>query len=197
MKIRDGYDNFRNEQFPQHKELFAELGSGQSPEVMFVTCSDSRIDPNLITQTLPGELFVIRNAGNLVPTRKASGVAATLEYGVKVLKVRHIVVCGHSHCGAVSAALAPPESLADLPYVAAWLNESGPALPALPAEDKLNVAIEHNVRAQLNNLRSLPFVAEAVTTGELELHGWTYDVESGEIREFCGEGGFKRLTPGA
>lgn len=196
MQIRTGYESFREATFPQHQELFDHLKGGQSPEVMFVTCSDSRIDPNLITQTLPGDLFVIRNAGNLVPTRQASGVAATLEYGVKALKVKHIVVCGHSHCGAVSAALAP-ESLGELPYVAAWLNESGPTLPAdLPEGDgKLNAAVEANVRAQLDNLRSLQFVADAVAAGDLELHGWVYEFESGEIRELNSDGAFHSIAP--
>lgn len=197
MKIREGYEAFRATQYPQHQELFEQLREGQSPEVMLVTCSDSRIDPNLITQTLPGELFVIRNAGNLVPTRQASGVAATLEYGVKALKVKHIVVCGHSHCGAVSAALAP-ESLSDLPYVAAWLEESGPDLPEdLPeGDDRLDAAVEHNVRAQLANLHALPFVQQAVEAGELELHGWVYEFETGDIRQLCEDSGcFESIAP--
>lgn len=189
MKIRDGYNAFRQQSYPEHEDLFKALEQGQSPEVLFVTCSDSRIDPALITKTLPGELFVIRNAGNLVPTREASGVAATLEYGVKALGVKHIVVCGHSHCGAVAAALAP-ESLAELPYVSAWLEESGPTLPdmsATPEDQRLSTAVQHNVLAQLDNLRSLPFVADAIAAGTLELHGWVYTFETGEIAEFNAE----------
>ncbi len=199
MKIRTGYENFRTASFPEHSELFQNLKNGQQPEVLFITCSDSRIDPALITQTLPGELFVIRNAGNLVPTRQASGVAATLEYGVKALGVKHIVVCGHSHCGAVAAALAP-ESLSELPYVAAWLDESGPELPELEdsGEDRLTRAVEFNVLRQLDNLRALPFVADAVASGALELHGWVYHFESGEIFEFDSDNHkFESIAPAA
>ena len=190
MKIRDGYDRFLKNAYPEHAKRFEQLRAGQQPETLFVTCSDSRIDPSLITQTLPGELFVIRNAGNLVPTRQASGVTATLEYGVKALGVKHIVVCGHSHCGAVAAALAP-ESLADLPYVAAWLEESGPQVSGLEGsgDELLNAAVEKNVLIQLENLRNLPFIVDAVNSGKLELHGWVYKFESGEIREYSPESG--------
>lgn len=188
MKILDGYDKFRKDLYPAHADLFDELKGGQQPETLFITCSDSRIDPALITQTLPGDLFVIRNAGNLVPTRQASGVAATLEFGIEVLGVKHLVVCGHSHCGAVAAAL-DPESLTDLPYVSAWLAESGPQVAGLEAGegDRLAAAVEHNVLQQLNNLRSLPFVADALSSGRIDLHGWVYRFETGEIRRYAPE----------
>ena len=184
-KIRQGYRSFYASRLPQHADLFRRLEKGQHPEVLFITCSDSRIDPSLVTQSLPGELFVIRNAGNLVSTRQASGVAATIEYAVRALGVKHIVVCGHSHCGAVAAALAP-ESLGQLPYVAAWLEESGPDLSGMPSSDgdRLEAAVEYNVLSQLDNLRSLPFVAEAIEAGTLELHGCVYRFETGEIFEY-------------
>jgi carbonic anhydrase len=184
MRIRDGYQQFRSSVLPEQSDLFRRLEGGQHPEVLFITCSDSRIDPALITQTLPGELFVIRNAGNLVPTRKGSGEAGTIEYGVRGLGVKHIVVCGHSHCGAVSAALSP-ESLDGLPFVAAWLREAGPDVSALDesAEDRVMAAVELNVRQQLERLRKLPAVAEATQAGKLQLHGWVYRFESGEILE--------------
>jgi len=184
-KIHEGYRSFRATHFPRHADLFRRLEKGQRPEVLFLTCSDSRIDPALVTQTLPGELFVIRNAGNLVSTRRASGVVATIEYAVRVLAVKHIVVCGHSHCGAVAAALAP-DSLEELPYVAAWLDESGPDLSHLTDtdSDRLRGAIELNVLNQLDNLRRLPFVAEAIEAGKLDVHGWVYTFETGEVFEY-------------
>ncbi len=195
MKIRDGFEAFRRQAFPQHAELFELLEKGQKPEVLFVTCSDSRIDPALITQTVPGELFVIRNAGNFVPTREGSGVAATLEYGVRALGVKHIVVCGHSHCGAVAAAL-QPESVTSLPYVASWLKEAGPDLSGVDA-GSMTEAVERNVKNQLDNLRALPFVAEAVEQGTLELHGWVYKFETGEIFEHtAGDDRFVALGDG-
>jgi len=185
MKIRDGYRSFYGSKLAEHEDLFRRLEEGQRPEVLMVTCSDSRIDPALITRALPGELFLVRNAGNLVPARRGSGATGTLEYGVQALGVKHIVVCGHSHCGAVAAALAP-ESLKELPYVAAWLEESGPDLTGFDpgTRDRLTAAVELNVLRQLDNLRALPFVAEAVAAGKLELHGWVYRFETGEILEF-------------
>ena len=184
MKIREGIETFQKNAFPEMAELFEKLGHGQKPEVLMLTCSDSRIDPALVTQTLPGDLFVIRNAGNFVPTREGSGAAATLEYGVQALGCKHIVVCGHSQCGAVAAAL-NPSSADGLPYVAEWLKESGPDLSGidLAAGDAMEAAVERNVKSQLANLRSLPFVAEAEQAGTLELHGWVYKFETGEIFE--------------
>ena len=124
--------NFSGQVFPIHQSKFEELASGQRPPTLFITCSDSRIVPELLTQTEPGDLFVLRNAGNLVPPYSAplSGEAATIEYAVKVLKVEHIVVCGHSHCGAITGLLRP-ETLKDLPAVAEWLAHA----EQLPAGD--------------------------------------------------------------
>ena len=112
-KVISGLVQFKSSSFEDRKELFAELANGQSPEVLFITCADSRIDPNLVTQTEPGDLFIIRNAGNIVPphTRVAGCVTASIEYAVAVLGIKHIVVCGHSDCGAMKGAL----------NIAAWL----------------------------------------------------------------------------
>jgi carbonic anhydrase len=183
-KIAKGIQEFRNEVYPRHEGLFRELEGGQQPEVLLITCSDSRIDPALVTQTLPGDLFVIRNAGNLVGRYDPAGdaQAGTIEYAVKALGVKHIVVCGHEHCGAMSAVLAP-ESLGELPAVEAWLRRSG---PERVAGDSPTVAeqVRSNVIQQIDNLRTHPAVREAEGEGALSLHGWVYDFVSGEIRAF-------------
>lgn len=155
---------------------------------MFITCADSRIDPNLITGSDPGELFVLRNAGNMIPRQDmASGEAATIEFAVKALKVEHIVVCGHSQCGAMKATL-EPESCESLPSVAGWLrNVKGVVERTLrrhgeqSPERMLDLVIQENVRMQLENLQSLRCVAEALASEQLQLHGWTYDIGRGEI----------------
>ena len=126
-KLIQGIHQFQQTYFRAHEDLFARLARGQNPETLFITCSDSRLDPNLITQTKPGDLFVIRNAGNLVPCHRSapdSGEAATIEYAVAALKIRDIVVCGHTGCGAMHA-LMNPEATADLPRVQRWLEQAG------------------------------------------------------------------------
>lgn len=192
-RFRDGAQEFGDRVFSGHREHFEALAGGQSPDVLFLTCSDSRIDPALITQTLPGELFVIRNAGNLIDTAADhSSEVAAIEYGVVALGVRHIVVCGHSHCGAIDAAL-NPHTTEQLPAVAAWLEKVGPNLDDLqrtddPSLDNLRAA-RSNVAEQLGRLRSMAAVAEAEAAGRLTLHGWIYRLENGEIRELHEETG--------
>lgn len=193
--IIEGIRKFRSEIFPEHQELFDHLKSGQKPEVLLITCSDSRVDPALITQTLPGELFVIRNAGNLIGTYGPQGTAeeGTIEYAVKVLGVKHIVVCGHSECGAMGAVLAP-ESLSELPAVAAWLAKAGPE--KAPGEDiTLADQVRFNVNKQIENLLTHPAVKDAERKGALSLHGWVYDFGSGEVSEMDpGSGSFSPLV---
>jgi len=187
-QVVSGVARFRRSIFPKHRELFAELVNGQRPEALFITCADSRIDPNLVTQTRPGDLFIIRNAGNIVPphTRQAGGVTASIEYGVAVLNVGHIVVCGHTHCGAMSGAL-DPESIAELPHVRDWLQHSRAAVEivrerhgAIRAEH-IREVIEQNVLVQLQHLRTHPVVAARLAAGRLELHGWVYEIETGDV----------------
>jgi carbonic anhydrase len=170
--------------------MFAALAAGQSPLALFITCSDSRIDPNLLTQTEPGELFVLRNAGNIVPPYGANGggEAATIEYALRVLKVPQIVICGHSHCGAMHALLNAAD-FADLPATQAWLDfasetrravsEKNPQ--ALTTEERLTAAVEENVLVQLDHLRSHPAVAAALAAGKLQISGWVYRFETGEV----------------
>ena len=154
---------------------------------------DSRIDPNLLTQTEPGELFVIRNAGNIVPpySSASGGEAATIEYAVNVLGVRDAVVCGHSHCGAM-AGLLDPAAVSTLPAVQTWLVNSATTLERLeqlqasPADAaaRLTATVEQNVLVQLDHLRSHPSVAAALGRGELNLHGWVYHFETGDVTAY-------------
>jgi carbonic anhydrase len=189
-KLIEGVLHFQREIYPQNRELFRGLAGGQQPRWLFITCSDSRIVPNLFAQADPGELFICRNAGNIVPAHgyPSGGVSATIEYAVQVLKVRHIIVCGHSDCGAMKAVL-HPETVADLPAVAHWITYADRARAvalqlANGASDDELVArlIEENVLAQLDNLRTLPYVAAKLRSNELEIHGWTFDIGSGSFR---------------
>lgn len=198
QQLLDGVRRFRTAAYPPRKERFEALASGQSPNTLFVTCSDSRIDPSLITQTEPGELFVIRNAGNLIPAcgvESSGGEAATLEYAVVVLGVKDIVVCGHSHCGAMAALLAP-DTLDALPEVRSWLGHAESTLEKVRAAGEGADAVRLNVVAQLENLRSYPFVREREERGELALHGWVYVFERGDILALGRDGAFAPLLSG-
>ena len=186
-KLISGIAQFRNSSFEERKKLFAELANGQSPEVLFITCSDSRIDPNLLTQTEPGDLFIIRNAGNIVPphVRTAGGVTASIEFAVAALGVKHIVVCGHSDCGAMKGAL-NTSALTDLPHVQNWLEHSRGAVEAVRAKhgdspDSLEQVTEENVVQQMQHLRTHPAVLAKLATGDVDLHGWVYNIEHGTI----------------
>lgn len=188
-KLIQGVQEFKTRVFDQNKALFEELATTQRPEVMFITCSDSRIDPNLITQTKPGDLFVLRNAGNIVPPHGSSsgGEEATIEYAVSVLGVKHIIVCGHSNCGAMKGLLAP-ESLKSLPMVANWLSHAQATRQIMEENYQghegcqlLPAAIEENVLVQLDNLRTIPAVSSKLARGRIQLHGWVYDIGTAEV----------------
>jgi carbonic anhydrase len=188
-KIIKGIRAFQEIYYRERSELFARLAAGQNPETLFITCSDSRIDPNLITQTDPGDLFVLRNAGNIVPPHLAvgSGEAATIEFAVTALGVRDIVVCGHSDCGAMKGLLAL-EQLDSMPSVSAWLAHAAATRQVVTAKyrddsarDRLDHTIKENILVQLNNLRTHPSVAAALAAGRLELHGWIYCIETGDV----------------
>ena len=187
--LLSGHKRFQREVYPGKADRFAELAEGQHPHTTFVTCSDSRIDPCLITQTGPGDLFVLRNAGNIVPVESAetSGEVAALEFAVRGLKTQRIVVCGHSGCGAMKGLLAPAEC-AHLSYVSAWVRRAQPALAGidlegLTPEQRLIALTRANVQLQLENLRALEFVKTAEASGSLALHGWVYEIGTGEISE--------------
>ena len=190
-KLLSGVYKFKTEVYPQRKELFAELSASQSPRILFITCSDSRIDPSLVTQTEPGELFICRNAGNIVPPheRNAGGTTASIESAVGALKVKHVVVCGHTDCGAVKGAIDPTQ-LSALPHMSDWLGHTLAAVATVNArhgcmhEGHLSELTEENVILQLRHLMLHPAVAAAVATQQLDLHGWIYDIGRGDIRVY-------------
>lgn len=188
-KIVRGIHQFQNTHFSQQRELFAQLAKGQQPETLLITCSDSRIVPDLLTQTQPGELFVIRNAGNIIPPYGAAGggEGATVEFAIGALGVKHVVVMGHSHCGAMKGLL-QPEGLTSLPLVAGWLKHAEAtrcivreSYPDFEGDDLLNATIKENVLVQIDNLRTYPAVAARLVKGELMFHAWVYEIESGRI----------------
>lgn len=203
QKLVQGIHHFQGNLFRPQRELFERLADGQYPETLFITCSDSRINPNLITQTDPGELFIIRNAGNIVPPFGAAngGEAATIEFAVVGLGVQDIILCGHSHCGAMKGLLYP-ESLAKLPTMAAWLGHAEATRWVARQQyadrseaDLLNITIQENVLMQLENLRTHPAVAVAVASGKLKLHGWVYKFETGQVFAYSPQDGqFVPLT---
>jgi carbonic anhydrase len=190
--IRDGALEFSREVFPGYEDLFETLARGQHPRALFITCSDSRVDPNLITQSPPGELFIVRNPGNIVPPYHAgpSSEAAAIEYALDVLGLNHIIVCGHSCCGAMQT-LVYSSSASCPPAIASWLLHAKAAREG--GEPGLDAAIERNVLVQLENLTTHPAVASAIADGRLELHGWLYLLEHGQIREYVPN--FRRFVP--
>jgi carbonic anhydrase len=186
--IIEGILKFQREAFPERSELFKRLATVQHPNALFIACSDSRVVPELLTQREPGDLFVIRNAGNIVPAYgpEPGGVSATVEYAVAVLGVTDIVICGHSDCGAMTA-ISTCKCLDHLPAVANWLRHADAAKAVNAArtftspEAKLNAMVRENVIAQLANIKTHPSVALALEQNRLNLHGWVYDIETGEI----------------
>jgi len=203
QKLVHGIHTFQQEVFESHRALFEGLAREQHPEALFITCSDSRISPNLLTQTAPGELFILRNAGNIVPPHGApsNGEAATIEYAVQVLGVRDIIVCGHSKCGAVLKVIEPTR-LESLPLLREWLQHADKTAKIvhdnyahLEGEARLTAAIEENVLVQLEHVRSLPMVAAAIEEGRLKLHAWVYKIETGEVFSYDPrEGQYSRLS---
>ncbi|KJK41493.1 carbonic anhydrase [Streptomyces variegatus] len=176
---------------------YRKLAEGQYPEVLFITCSDSRVMPALITGARPGDIFELRNAGNIVPPYGrpgASGEAATIEYALEVLGVQDIVVCGHSHCGAMGA-LKSGDDLSALPGVDAWLHiarpELAPVLESAPDDPSLPEVSQGNVVNQLAALRSYPVVRQRLDTGRLRLHGWYYEIDTGFVYELGDDGAFR------
>lgn len=188
-KILEGFAHFQRHIYPKKKDLFQQLAQGQTPLALFITCSDSRIVPDLVTQTAPGELFISRNAGNIVPPygELAGGVSATIEYAVSVLKIPNVIICGHSDCGAMKAAL-NPESIAQYPVVSSWLRHAdGPRRVAAercaadPNCDPLHIITHENILAQIDHLRTHPCIMAALARGELSIYGWLYDIAAGHM----------------
>jgi carbonic anhydrase len=184
-----GLVSFQRNVFPQRKELFEHLACEQKPRALFITCADSRVVPDMILQCEPGELFICRNAGNIVPPYGdvRGGVTATIEYAVMGLGIPNIIVCGHTDCGAMRAVLTP-EKLKRMPSVQHWLFHAQTAVhmvednfPNLTGEERLQKLTEENVLAQIDHLRTHPYVASRVARGDLSLYAWVYNIKSGEM----------------
>jgi carbonic anhydrase len=190
--ILRGLKRFRKKVYPKHRELFRQLALQQRPAALFITCADSRIDPCLLTQSKPGELFICRVIGNIVPRYPESigGVSATIEYAVGVLGVPDVIVCGHTDCGVMKGVL-NPEALKPLANVSAWLQHAEPAREAVAGsqgdsndEEFLLTLTERNVIEQLKNLHTHPAVAARLEKGDLKLHGWVYHIGKGLVTTY-------------
>jgi carbonic anhydrase len=185
-----GIHKFQADVFAPNRDFFDKLADGQKPQALFITCSDSRMVPDMICQTNPGELFVLRNAGNIVPPyvpNIPSGEAATIEYALRGLGIRHVIVCGHTRCGAMQA-VAEPACTANMPRVRAWLDHAQASAEIvctcyghLTGEARAKVLTQENVLVQLEHLRTHPAIASALAAGELKLHAWIYKMETGEV----------------
>jgi carbonic anhydrase len=191
-QILRGLKRFQKKVYPKHRELFQKLALQQRPAALFITCADSRIDPCLLTQTKPGELFICRVIGNIVPRYPESigGVSATIEYAVGVLGVPDVIVCGHTDCGVMKGVL-NPEALKPLANVSAWLGHAQPAREALAKSEGtlsdpefLLALTERNVVEQLKNLHTHPAVAARLEEGSLKLHGWVYHIGKGIVTTY-------------
>ncbi len=206
QKLVQGIHNFQKNHFSSSRALFEHLAHGQNPETLFITCSDSRISTDLLTQSNPGDLFVLRNAGNIIPAYSGSnsGAGATVEFAVAGLGVKDIIICGHSHCGAMKGLL-KPEILHDMPAVAQWLSYAESTRRILKQNYQglddvamLKAAVEENVLVQIENLRTHPSVAARLATGGLHLHAWVYKIETGEVFAYdAEEGQYMPLIEGA
>lgn len=190
-------ENFKNNYYKQNESTYKELATGQSPETLFITCSDSRICPNHLTSTGPGELFVIRNAGNVIKAFDENLIdqeAATIEYAVEILKVKNIVICGHKSCGAMGGILSP-DSLKNFPLLTNalakqfdghrnWIKKTHANHE--PAQ-QVDALVKYNVIKQMNNLMTYPCIKKAVDASSLTINGWIYDFVNGEVETIKGD----------
>ncbi len=197
QKLIEGVHKFRNDEFGNYRKLFRKLSQhGQNPHTLFITCSDSRVLAELITQSQPGDLFVVKNVGNIVPPANVTGstnsTAAAIEFAVESLRVSDIVVCGHSQCGAMEALLRglPPDKA--MPHLQEWLALAAPVRRVLQTEytyiksdsDRITAAAEENVLFALENLRGYPSVQRRLVDGSLRLHGWFFKIATAELFAF-------------
>lgn len=206
QKLVQGIHHFQSRIFRPQRERFEKLADGQRPLAVFVTCSDSRVNPNLITQTDPGDLFVVRNAGNIIPRHHPNpgGEEATIEFAITELQIRDIIVCGHTRCGAVTGLL-NRDRLGQMPAVRSWLSHAEATRRIIRekyghlSEGALvNAAVQENVLVQLENLRTHPGVSDMLAQGTLKLHGWVYKIETGEVFAFAPKTGqFQPITEGS
>jgi len=199
-KLIAGIHRFRKQYWSANRELFERLARhGQSPETLFITCCDSRVDPVVITHAQPGDLFIVKNVGNFVPPYSANpldgtGVAAAVEYAVVHLKVGDIIVCGHSDCGAMKALYKDRSHHADTPHIGEWLKNGDRTMrvvtanyPHLSREERLEITSEENVLVQMENLKTYPVVKEAAREGTLHVHAWYFDIGTGRVYSYSPE----------
>lgn len=191
-RLYKGIYRFQRSYFKKEEEFFRRLSRDQNPEVLFITCADARVDPNLVTQSKPGDLFIVRNVGNIIPPYDAikdkNSVAAAIEFAVLELRVADIIICGHSNCGAIQTLFQEESELKNMPHLRDWIRI---ALPVKEIMDKHyaqvspdfrnRIAEKENILAQLRNIQTYPFVARALEEGKLYLHGWYYDIGTGNI----------------
>lgn len=191
-KLYKGIHKFQESYFKKEEEFFKRLSKEQEPEVLFITCADSRVDPNLVTQSKPGELFIVRNVGNIIPPYDAikdkNSVAAAIEFAVLMLKVTDIIVCGHSNCGAMEVLYKDERELTNMPHLKDWLKLAAPVkdivlkyYSMIQSEARQRITEEENVLCQLHNIQTYPFVQEVLNAGVLHLHGWYYNIGTGSI----------------
>lgn len=205
QKLVRGVHLFQNGVFKEQQQLFKDLAEGQNPTVLFITCSDSRLDPNMLTQSMPGDIFIMRNAGNIIPSYGPShtGEAGTIEFAIAALGIREIIICGHSHCGAMKGVL-HPKAISGMPSVVGWLKHADATqriieenYTHLEGEARLNAAIQENVLAQIENIKTHPIVAARLASGELNIHGWVYKFETGQVFSYdANEQQFLQLQEG-
>ncbi|MBW4653639.1 MAG: carbonic anhydrase [Kaiparowitsia implicata GSE-PSE-MK54-09C] len=188
-----GIHRFQTEYYCTHQDLYQELARGQHPKVLFITCSDSRIDPSLLCQAEPGEIFEIQNAGNIIPPYESTngGEGATIEYAIDALGIRQIVICGHTHCGAMKGLLNLHKIEEELPLVHGWLKHAEATRRVLKehythlsGEDLLDAAVSENVLTQIENLRTYPTIRSKLYNNELKIYAWTYDIDTGEVMAY-------------
>lgn len=189
-QLIQGIANFRQGYYREHQAHFEELAQGQSPRVLFITCSDSRVDPNLFTQADVGDIFVVRNAGNIIPPYGAAngGEGAAIEYALNALDIREVIVCGHTHCGAMKGLFKMDVLENSMPIVYGWLQHTEATRRVLTENyascnksELMDIAVAENVLTQLDNLRTYPIVRAKLHRNELVLHGWIYSIEGGRV----------------
>ncbi len=206
-RLIDGVLRFHRDIHGPKRDLFTQLGEAQAPFAMFVACSDSRVVPELLTQREPGDIFVVRNVGNIIPSYapSAGGVSASIEYAIAALGIESIVVCGHSDCGAMKAILRE-DKVDEMPAVASWIRNAAAAKkivdatlsPSADERTRLHALVHENVLCQLRNLQTHPVAAAKLATGKLKLYGWVYNIENGTVDTFdAATGQFVRLTEGS
>jgi carbonic anhydrase len=192
-KLLEGLREFKTGYFCTHQDLFKQLSHGQEPRVLLITCSDSRVDPNLITQARLGEIFVIRNAGNIIPPYGATngGEGATIEYAIEALDIQQIIVCGHSHCGAMKGLMKPENLREKMPLVCDWLKYAEATRRLVKesyshceGEELLEILVAENVLTQIENLRTYPVIHSRIYQGHLKIYAWIYYIETGEVMAY-------------